>query len=199
MVYRHRTAAVPDPAAPPDVETLYCDHHGWLQGWLHRRLGNATDAADLAHDAFLRLLQAPRRFGSAPEARGYLRAMANGMCIDLWRRRQIEQAWLDELAARPEALAPSAEHQVIVLEALQEIDSMLRSLPVPVAEAFVMTAACEMTNQEVADALGIAPRTVRKYVSQAMLACLRLEEARQLAAEPSPSLPFSDMRASAST
>ncbi|VFR38336.1 Fe2+-dicitrate sensor, membrane component [plant metagenome] len=28
----------------PDLESLYCSHHGWLQGWLRRRLGNACDA-----------------------------------------------------------------------------------------------------------------------------------------------------------
>ena len=38
------------------VQTLYSEHHGWLQGWLQRKLGNRCDAADLAHDTFLRLL-----------------------------------------------------------------------------------------------------------------------------------------------
>ena len=27
--------------------------------------------------------------------------MANGLCIDMWRRREVEQAWLEALAARP--------------------------------------------------------------------------------------------------
>ncbi|SAI68899.1 RNA polymerase sigma factor [Bordetella ansorpii] len=161
-----------DYASPPDVETLYCDHHSWLQGWLRRRLGNAADAADLAQDAFLRLLAKPRAFGSLPEARVYLRAMAGGLCVDLWRRRQIEQAWLDTLAAQPEARAPSAEHQAIVLQALQDIDRLLRSLPVKAAHGFVLAVGCEMTDKEVAEELGVSTRMVRKYVAQAMLHCL---------------------------
>jgi RNA polymerase sigma-70 factor (ECF subfamily) len=162
------------------VETLYCDHHGWLQGWLHRRLGDATDAADLAHDAFLRLLQMPRQFDSTPEARSYLRAMANGLCVDLWRRRSIEQAWLDTLAAQPEAVAPSAEHQAIVLEALREIDTMLSNLPLKAARAFVMVMGGDMTHKEVANALTVSTRTVTTYIAQAMMHCLQLE-ARQAA------------------
>lgn len=79
------------------IEDLYTDHHGWLKGWLNRRLGNTADAADLAQDAFVRLLARPVRLESRPEARVYLRAMANGMCIDLWRRREVEQAWLAAL------------------------------------------------------------------------------------------------------
>ncbi len=37
-------------------QQLYLDHHGWLHGWLRRRLGDREHAADIAHDTFLRLL-----------------------------------------------------------------------------------------------------------------------------------------------
>lgn len=159
----------------PDIESLYCNHHQWLHGWLRRRLGNSFDAADLAHDAFLRLMNAPRHFETPPQARAYLRTMANGLCIDLWRRRQIEQMWLDELAARPEITVPSLEHQAIVIQALMEIDTMLRNMPVKAANAFVLAVACDMTDKEVATELGVSTRMVRKYVAQAMLHCLQLE------------------------
>lgn len=164
------------------LEHLYSDHHDWLQKWLRRRLGNAADAADLAHDAFLRLLISPRYFSSAPEVRTYLRTMANGLCVDLWRRRSIEQAWLDALAARPEAMAPSPEHQAIVLEALLEIDTMLRSLPPKAACAFMLAVAGDMTHKEVAKELGVSTRTVTTYIAQCMLHCLHLE-ARQVVEE----------------
>ena len=171
---------------PSNVEHLYTEHHAWLHGWLRRRLGNAFDAADLAHDAFVRLLATPRHFGTAPEARVYLRAMANGLCVDLWRRREIEQAWLDTLAAQPEALAPSAEHQAMVLQALREIDALLRSLPPKAARAFVMVMACRMTHQEAAAELGVSSRMVGHYIAQAMLHCLQLEVQTVTHATPSP-------------
>ncbi|SEF53833.1 RNA polymerase sigma-70 factor, ECF subfamily [Thauera chlorobenzoica] len=174
----------PDSASSPTIAMLYIDHHTWLQAWLGRRLGNAADAADLAHDAFIRLIDKPRRFDSAPEARGYLRSMANGLCIDLWRRRSIEQAWLDTLAAQPEAVAPSAEHQSIVLETLYEIDTLLRSLPPRAAQAFVMAVACDMTYREVALELGVSVRMVAKYVAKATLHCLRLEAQQAVEALP---------------
>jgi RNA polymerase sigma-70 factor (ECF subfamily) len=102
--------------------------------------------------------------------------------VDLWRRRSIEQAWLDTLAVQSGAAVPSAEHQAIVLEALQEIDAMLGSLPPKAARAFVMTVAGEMTHKEAAQALGVSTRTVASYITQAMLHCLCLE-ARQVASE----------------
>ncbi len=172
----------------PSIETLYHEHHGWLRGWLQRRLGNAADAADLAHDAFLRLIHkpAPRGFGSPGEARAYLRSMAQGMCINLWHRREIEQAWLDTLAARPEACAPSTERQAIVLEALQEIGALLRDLPPKAAQAFLMAAVCEVPSADVAAELHISPRMVRKYVAQVMLRCMLTEAAATASALRDP-------------
>ncbi|THF62622.1 sigma-70 family RNA polymerase sigma factor [Pseudothauera rhizosphaerae] len=164
-----------DYPSPPSIELLYCDHHGWLHGWLRRRLGNAADAADLAHDAFLRLLAAPRRFASAPEARGYLRAMANGMCIDLWRHREVEQAWLQTLATRPEAFEPSPEHRALVVEALLEIGNMLGRLSQKAAAAFVMAQVDGMPYREISGQLGVSERMVKKYIAQAMLQCALIE------------------------
>jgi DNA-directed RNA polymerase specialized sigma24 family protein len=83
--------------------------------------GNAADAADLAHEAFLRLLGRSYQFDSFDGARAYLRVMANGLCIDLWRRREVERVWLDIMAAQPEATVPSPEHCAIVIETLCEI------------------------------------------------------------------------------
>ncbi|AMD47175.1 sigma-70 family RNA polymerase sigma factor [Bordetella holmesii] len=162
-----------DYASPPNLETLYGDHHPWLQDWLRRRLGNAADAADLAQDAFMRLLAKPLPFGSRPQARVYLRTLAGGLCVDLWRRRQIEHAWLQTLAAQPEAHVPSAEHQAIVLQTLQEVDRLVRGLPPKAAHAFIMAVGCEMSDQEIANELGVSTRMVRKYVAQAMLQCLQ--------------------------
>ncbi|KAG1367228.1 hypothetical protein G6F59_018803 [Rhizopus arrhizus] len=71
----------------------------------------------------------------------------------------------------------------MVLEALGEIDAMLRELPPKVAHAFVMAVACEMTDNEVAAPLHVSSRMVRKYVAQAMLCCMKLE-ARLAAGQP---------------
>lgn len=175
----------------PSLETLYCDHHGWLQSWLRRRLGNASEAADLAHDTFLRLIsgQSQRRFDSMLEARAYLRTTAQNLCINLWRRQEIEQAWLDTLAVTPEDLYPSAERQAMVLQALEEISAMLQTLSSKAARAFTLAVVCEMTDDEVATELGVSDRMVRKYVAQAMLGCLSLR-ARDTVAELCQELPY---------
>ncbi|WP_414439725.1 sigma-70 family RNA polymerase sigma factor [Burkholderia sp. 22PA0106] len=158
-------------AVHQDVDVLYRDHHAWLQSWLRRRLGDAVDAADLAHDAFLRLIvrPAPVAFDNDGEARAYLRTMAQGMCVDLWRRRQVEQAWLDSLACQPEPYEPSAEHRAIVIEALLEIGEALSRLSEKAQRAFVLAQIHELSTREIARELAVSERMVRKYLAQAML------------------------------
>lgn len=156
------------------VNRLYSDYHGWLHGVLRRRLGCTDDAADLAHDAFVRLLTHPRHLDHHG-ARAYLSRMARGLCVDLWRRREVERAWLETLANRPRDAAPSAEQQSAALEALVEVDTMLKRLPPPVAQAFIQSMVHGLTGKEIAMQLGVSDRTVRNYLSRAMLACLRLQ------------------------
>ncbi|CAB3628439.1 sigma-70 family RNA polymerase sigma factor [Achromobacter pestifer] len=174
-----------DPAATQRLHTLYRNHHGWLYNWLRGRLGNAADAADLAQDAFVRLLTRPRDFDGFDGERAYLSTMARGLCVDLWRRREIEQAWLATQAARPEPFQPSPEHHAIIIETLCEIDALLGRLPWRTAEAFLMAMAYGMSDAEIAAELQVSDRMVRKYVAQAMLHCISLQAltAQALAAQ----------------
>lgn len=153
------------------VKDLYNDHHGWLFKWLRWRLGNAADAADLAQDAFVRLIvkPVPTAFETPVQARAYLRMMAQGMCTDLWRRRDIEQAWLEALSAQPESYAPSPEHHAVVIETLMEIGAMIDRLPEKVRKAFVMAQIQELPTPKIAEALAVSHRMVQKYLAQAML------------------------------
>jgi RNA polymerase sigma-70 factor (ECF subfamily) len=171
-------------ASPTPLHELYRDHHGWLYGLLNRKLGNAGDAADLAHDVFLRLWTTPRRFDSRDGARAYLSTVAKGRCIDLWRRREIERAWLEVLMLQPEAVAPSAEDQAAMLETLYRIDAMLHQLSARTADAFVMAMVYGMTDKEIAAQLRVSDRMVRKYTANAMLHCMLLEA--ELSGQPAP-------------
>src|SRR5690606_4957214 len=116
----------PPSAAPASegVGALYQTHHVWLTGWLRRRLGDQHDAADLAHDTFVRLLQT-QLATPLHEPRSYLATIARGLMIDLWRRRALEQAYLQALQALPPEHQPSLEAQALIQEQLIRLDRML--------------------------------------------------------------------------
>lgn len=155
-----------------DPHTLYSHHHGWLRAWLHRRLGCRDEAADLAQDTFLRVLLRPQALLGLREPRAYLTTIAKGLVADLWRRRALEQAYLDALALMPEPLALSPEERALVLQALHEIDALLDGLAAKARHAFLLSQLEGMPYADIARELGVSERTVKRYMAQGFECCL---------------------------
>jgi RNA polymerase sigma factor (sigma-70 family) len=160
-------------ALQQEVQSLYSDHHGWLLGWLRRRLGNTFDAADLAQDVYTRLL-ARRQPILAREPRAFLSTVAHGLVVEHWRRRELELAWLDTLAALPEAQAPSPESRLLILETLVAIDRLLDALKPPVRAAFLLAQLDGLTCPQIAQRLGVSLATAERYIAKALRACYAL-------------------------
>ena len=81
------------------MQELYLDHHPWLQSLLRKRLSNREDAADLAHDTFVRVMRSELSPADLREPRGFLATVARGLVADLFRRRTREQASQEYLGA----------------------------------------------------------------------------------------------------
>lgn len=162
------------------LHSLYSNHHGWLYGWLKRKLGDAGDAADLAQDTFVRILSAPEQSAEKQsgwqlqEPRAYLTVVAKRLMANLYRRRALEQAYLEALAQMPPALAPSPEHSLLILETLQQVDSMLDGLEEKPRAAFLMAQLEGMTYAQIALELDVSERSVKRYMVQAMARCIML-------------------------
>ncbi|WP_431047852.1 sigma-70 family RNA polymerase sigma factor [Roseateles sp. L2-2] len=155
------------------VGSLYVEHHSWLQSLLRKQLGCAVDAADLAQDTFERLLTR-REPGKWREPRAFLTTIARGLVVDLYRRRDLERALLEAMAARPDAWAMSPEDRTVLLETLQAIDDMLDGLARPVREAFLLSQLDGLTYREIAQSLGVSERTIATYMATAMSRCIEL-------------------------
>lgn len=158
------------------IHVLYTDHHGWLYGWLRRKLGNACDAADLAHDTFLRVMASQRmpvHLGEEPRA--LLTHIAKGLVIDHWRRQDVERAYLEALAHLPETEIPSPETRLLILEALCRIETMLRGLPVRTRDIFLLAQLDGLTYRQIADQTGFSLITIKRHMRTAFVACLMLD------------------------
>lgn len=162
------------------VNDLYCEHHGWLKGWLRKRLGNSCDAADLAQDTFVRVIKA-RNALEIREPRPYLSRVAKGLLVDLFRRRSLEQAWLEALADMPQSEQPSLEEQAILLQALLQIDRMLQGLGAKVRQTFILSQFDGLTYPQIAERLKISVRSVNNYMAKAMEHCCLMQIQLELA------------------
>lgn len=155
-----------------NVEALYSGHHGWLYAKLHKRLGNALDAADLVQDTFTRILAS--NVSVFDEPRAYLSCVAGGILANWCQRKSLERAYLAALEHLPAPQAPSPETRFLVLETLHEIDAMLDSLPPLVRRTFLLSQLTGMKYEDIAEQIGVSLITVKRYMKQAFLQCLTL-------------------------
>ena len=164
-------AALGDPVRQQTLAAMYREHHGWLHGWLRKKLGCSQQAADLAHDAFIRvlMLSEPQHI---QEPRAFLATTAGRLLIDGARRRRIEKAYLQALAIQSEDAGmpdPAAIH--VALQALERIAEMLTGLPAKAREAFLLSRLDGLTYSEIALRLNVSPSSVKNYISSALVHC----------------------------
>ena len=161
---------MPTPSHTVAVQHIYEQHHSWLHGWLRGKLHNACDAADVAHDTFVRILGG-RHAAQILEPRDYLATIARGLVIDRYRRHAIEQAYKQSLAERPDATAISEEDKAIIIETLVAVDKALASLGERSRRIFILSQIDGLTYQQIADQLRVSLTTVKKHMVRALTEC----------------------------
>ena len=157
------------------VEEMYLRHHGMLHRFLTRMLRCEETAADVAQDAYLRLLRfAPRRGMDDPRA--YLFTVAANAARDRMARERGRRTVVEDGAPLPDAApcpAPDAEATVLARERLRILGEAVDALPPRCREVFLMSRLDGLGNGEIARRLGISRNMVEKHIIKAMLHCRR--------------------------
>lgn len=151
---------------------IYNDHQNWLKLWILRRVGCNEQAADLAQDTFVRVLQ--QKPVEMRQPRAYLSSIARNVMVDWLRRRTIEQAYLETLAAQDEPTAISPECRQIMIDTLVEVDRLLDGLNPRSREIFLLAQLDGMSFVAIGAYLGLSVTSVRKHFIRAMTTCLSL-------------------------
>jgi RNA polymerase sigma-70 factor (ECF subfamily) len=137
-----------------------------------RMLGNRDDARDAAQDVYLRVFKYLARFRAGEDFRGWLYRITINVCHDFARKKGA--TGFDQIDFVQESAALGTEHRGTDPEtlALHEqqlalIRSALQSLPPKERAALVLRDLEGFSTEEVAQALGSRPVTVRSQVSSA--------------------------------
>ncbi|MFL9924503.1 sigma-70 family RNA polymerase sigma factor [Herbaspirillum lusitanum] len=156
------------------VSDLYRQHHRWLESWLRHKLDSVDSASDIAQDTFLRIIRLHdgNTLSQLDEPRAYLRTVAKRLLVNFYERQSLERAYAEALAMIPEAQMPSPEQRLLIFEALQEIDALLDALPAKTREAFLLSQLDGLSYAQIATALDVSERTVKRYMSAAFEQCL---------------------------
>jgi RNA polymerase sigma-70 factor (sigma-E family) len=151
------------------VSELYRAHALALTRVAKLLLGDQASAEDVVHDAFINLYRALPRLGERDQILPYLRTcVINGSRSALRSRRR---ALLRKLYHEP--AAPSAESALVTGEDRREVLAAIARLPRRTREVIVLRYYLDLTEQEIAAALGVHRGTVSSTASRGLAAIAR--------------------------
>jgi RNA polymerase sigma factor (sigma-70 family) len=158
--------------AAADFENAFRAHFAPVYRFISRRVG-ADLAEDLAAEVFA---TAYRRRDSYQPSRGSLRAWLYGIAANMVRGHWRDEQQLLELDARMGAPGPAAtfadaaDDRVIAAALAPQIAGALAALNPDQRDVLLLYAWAELSHEEIAAALGIAPGTARSRLSRARAA-----------------------------
>lgn len=154
-----------------DLRQLFIAHRRELQAFLTMKLRDATLAADLTQETFLRFAEfrAGNPAAVIAHVRSYLYRTAYNLAIDHLRREgrtSFADNSEDALAAIPDDM-PVPEAVVSGRNELDRIQALLRELPERTRHVVTLARLEGLTYPEVAERLGISTSSVQKHLAQA--------------------------------
>ena len=161
---------MPPPHTPPQLPFLqqeFLHRYEAIVSFLRRRLGNAEDAREVAHDAWLRLAEAGSARLDAPEvddARAYVYSIAANLGLDRQRRSQWLQQHLRQAGtlATGAAQVPDVADSLMYRQALDALDLALTALPARSREVFIAHCVHDEKQANIAQRLGVSLNTVER-------------------------------------
>ena len=174
------------PEPSPDFATLYRTTLAPLRRYLARLLGNATEAQDVAHDAYLRVYDSVNaRIPERPEALLYV--TARRLAINRLKRRSISplsREPMDEAAAA--SGTPGVAQQVMARQEYALLERAIAELPAGCRSVLLLRKVELLSHREIADRLGIAISTVEKQHARALRLLRAALPAETLGEDPAP-------------
>lgn len=127
--------------------------------------GQRDTAEDLVQEALIKTFGRPRRFASSPHAENYVRRAIASVFIDDARRKAVLERTTKRLGAQEPAdaqvtdPAPAVDERRAIAHALQRLSPQVRAV-------VVLRYYDDLTGAQIADRLGLALGTVKRYLHE---------------------------------
>lgn len=145
---------------PDDWDYIVNCHVALVVTCIRRIVGNDHDAEDVAQDVFLEA----HRISQTKEIRnwpGFLRQLASRRAIDLLRKRSNGKRMPPSMPeTEPISTFPEPYQTVIASELIERLRNSLCVLPEGQGQVFSMRYFEDMSNEEIAESLGISSNAV---------------------------------------
>jgi RNA polymerase sigma-70 factor (sigma-E family) len=148
------------------VAELYTLHYKPLVRLAALLLRDVGAAEEVVQEAFIEMHKGWLRLRDTEKALSYLRQAVVNRSRSVLRHRVV----VDRNAPKPAPDMPSAEHGAFALLERSAVIAALRQLPARQREALVLRFYADMSEAQIADAMGISRGAVKSHTSRAMAA-----------------------------
>jgi len=156
---------LPVAPAPLDLAALYAAHRLPLARFALLLVDDMATAEDVVHDAFIALQQHQSRLRNPAAAVGYLRTTVVNNCRSVLRKRQTARRHLSLVR---DTHAEAADSELLLAATQQEVLTALRRLPRRQQEVLALRYWGNLSEAEIAEALGISRGAVKSNASRGM-------------------------------
>src|SRR5580700_596606 len=148
------------------VTELYATHYRSLVRLAALLVRDVATAEEVVQDSFVAMHGGWRRLRDSDKALSYLRQSVVNRSRSVLRHRVV----VDRNAPKPPPDMPSAEHGAITLLERSAVVSALRPLPPRQREALVLRYYGDLSEAQIASAMGISKGAVKSHTARAMIA-----------------------------
>lgn len=161
--YYSHTFPLPDDDLPTVSRPKgFLDHYHELIGTWTRKLRSRQQAEDLAHDAFVRVLESEP--GAVQQPRAYLHQTARNIAVDGYRREDRRQSLEQQALDLTPPVDDDPEAYMNALQLADSVERALAELPLNCRKVFVWQKLEGLTQAEIAERMGLSRNMVEKYM-----------------------------------
>lgn len=157
------------------LSELYREHYRSLVRLAALLLDQREAAEEVVQDAYLELYRNAERITKRSSADAYLRSIVLNLARSRMRRRMVAK----KHPPSPQPDPPGADARITVSEDTTEVLDALRALPRRQRECLALRFYEEMTEEKIADALGISRSSVKTHMRRGLAALADTLEALQ--------------------
>jgi RNA polymerase sigma-70 factor (sigma-E family) len=158
-----RDAVAADRDAAGAVTALYATHYRSLVGLAVLLVHDEGTAEEVVQESFIAMHSRWRLLRDTEKGLSYLRRSVVNRSRSVLRHRQV----VDRNAPKPPPDMPSAEEGAVELLERSEMVAALRTLPLRQREVLVLRYYGDLSETQIAQAMGISPGAVKSHTARA--------------------------------